>query len=190
MTQPPHSSQDSLLPRDRLLQLGAKPLGSAVTFADQVFALAQRVPLLADFSVEEIQTLTSYMEAFHAPSGCMFIEEGALDDYMVLIIRGTVEVVKLDNWGHRSRVAIVTPVQTLGEMSMVDGEPRFASCIAMEECHFGVLSRSKLLQLIDQQPQVGAKLLLRLVQLLSSRLRQTSAKLMAYMSQQTPSASR
>lgn len=177
------AAQPAQTPRERLTQLGVKQLGTAETFAQQIFTLGQRAPLLAEFTQADIQLLTRYMEVFHAPAGCCFIEEGAMDDYMVLIISGSVEVAKRDNWGQRSRIAVVTPVQTLGEMSMVDGEPRFASCVALEACQFGVMSRDSLMRLVREQPALGAQLLLKLVQLLSGRLRQTSSKLMAYMAQ-------
>ena len=168
-------------PRERLTQSGVKKLGTAEAFAQQIFIMGQRAPLLANFTQANIHLLTRYMEVFHAPAGCCFIEEGTIDDYMVLIISGSVEVTKRDNWGQRNRIAVVSPVQTLGEMSMVDGEPRFASCIALEDCEFGVMSRDSLMRLVSEQPALGAQLLFKLVQLLSNRLRQTSSKLMAYL---------
>jgi CRP-like cAMP-binding protein len=66
-------------------------------------------------------------------------------------------------------------------MSMIDGEPRFASCIAGEPCLLAVLSRENLARIILEQPILGAKVLMELVLMLSQRLRATSAKLVSYM---------
>lgn len=64
---------------------------------------------------------------------------------------------------------------------MIDGEPRFASCVSAEECLIAVLSRESLAGIILEQPTLGAKILMELVLMLSQRLRQTSSKLLDYM---------
>jgi CRP-like cAMP-binding protein len=75
----------------------------------------------------------------------------------------------------------VGPGATLGEMSMIDGEARFATCMALEPTTFAVLSRDSLVQIILEEPGLGAKLLVKVITLLSQRLRQTSSNLLHYM---------
>jgi CRP-like cAMP-binding protein len=70
---------------------------------------------------------------------------------------------------------------TIGEMSMIDGEPRFATCRTTQVTTFGVLTRDNMAKIILEQPHLGSKILVKLVTMLSARLRQTSAKLMRYM---------
>jgi CRP-like cAMP-binding protein len=70
---------------------------------------------------------------------------------------------------------------TVGEMSMIDGEPRFASCIATELTTIAVLTRDAMVRLILEDPALGTKVLIKLVTLLSQRLRQTSSTLLHYM---------
>jgi CRP/FNR family cyclic AMP-dependent transcriptional regulator len=78
-------------------------------------------------------------------------------------------------------IASVNAGKTLGEMSMIDGEPRFATCVAAETCVIAVLSRENLARIILEQPILGAKILMELVLMLSQRLRQTSIKLVGLM---------
>ena len=61
-----------------------------------------------------------------------------------------------------------------------DGEPRFASCVALEPTRVAILGREAMTALFDAQPALGNRVLLRLAQLLSERLRQASAKLVSY----------
>jgi CRP/FNR family transcriptional regulator, cyclic AMP receptor protein len=75
----------------------------------------------------------------------------------------------------------------LGEMSMLDGEPRFASCWALSEVDAAVLSRAAVGQLIALHPNVGAKLLVKLTQLLAQRLRNTSSQLVRAVQRKTAS---
>ena len=65
----------------------------------------------------------------------------------------------------------------LGEMSMFDGEPRYASCWALSEVEAAVLDRAAVAVLIRNRPEIGAKLLVKLTQLLAQRLRNTSTQL-------------
>ena len=75
-------------------------------------------------------------------------------------------------------LAVVLPAgSVLGEMSMFDGEPRYASCWALSEVEAAVLDRAAVARLIVAKPEVGAKLLVKLTQLLAQRLRNTSSQL-------------
>jgi CRP-like cAMP-binding protein len=69
---------------------------------------------------------------------------GDVDDYMLLIIQGKVDIVKTDKRGVIQAMTSVGPGMTLGEMSMIDGEPRFATCVATEPTVFAVLHRDEM----------------------------------------------
>jgi CRP-like cAMP-binding protein len=66
-------------------------------------------------------------------------------------------------------------------MSMIDGEPRFATCIATDRVEFAVLTRDGMANIILERPSLGSKILIKLVTMLSQRLRQTSARLLQSM---------
>jgi CRP-like cAMP-binding protein len=100
---------------------------------------------------------------------------------MLFIIEGRVNIVKTDSHGERRPMTIVGPGGTLGEMSMIDGEPRFASCIALEATTFSVFSRDSMVKIILEEPGLGSKILIKLVTLLSQRLRATSSDLLQYL---------
>jgi hypothetical protein len=53
--------------------------------------------------------------------------------------------------------------------------------MALEPTTFAVLSRDSMVQIILEEPSLGAKVLVKLVTLLSQRLRQTSSNLLHYM---------
>ena len=83
------------------------------------------------------------------------------------------------------RFAVVDAGKTLGEMSMIDGEARFATCVAAEPTVLAVLDRENLARIIVEQPMLGAKILMQLVLMLSQRLRSTSARLLQMMDEQS-----
>ena len=100
---------------------------------------------------------------------------------MLFIMEGLVNVVKTDMNGELRAMTSVGPGATLGEMSMIDGEPRFASCIAIDATTFSVFSRDSMVDIIMADPALGAKILIKLVTLLSQRLRETSTSLLPYL---------
>ena len=156
-------------------------LGDATQLAGRIHGLIQYSPLFENFSLPEIEALSHFMTVFRTEPGLEIILEGEPGDFMVLLIEGKIEVFKQDRRDAPRLIAVIAPGQSFGEMSMIDGEPRFASCIAAESCLIAVLSRENLARIILEQPTLGAKILMELVLMLSQRLRQTSSKLMAYM---------
>ncbi len=80
-----------------------------------------------------------------------------------------------------SPIAVVDAGKTLGEMSMIDGEARFATCASLEPTVLAVLDRENLARIIVEQPMLGAKILMQMILMLSQRLRTTSGRLLQLM---------
>jgi CRP-like cAMP-binding protein len=156
-------------------------LGEGTALAQQIFDMIGHSRFFADFTREDIQRLTAFMQIYRAEAAQMIIREGDVDDYMMLIIQGKVEIVKTDSHRNLQPMTTVGPGATLGEMSMIDGEARFATCMALEPTTFAALSRDSLVQIILEEPALGSKVLVKFVTLLSQRLRQTSSNLLHYM---------
>ena len=158
-----------------------EPLGDATEFATQIHGMISHSPLFENFNLAEIRLLSHFMQVYRAEPGVEIIREGEPGDFMMLLIEGRIEVFKQDRWNAPRIIAMIEPGQTVGEMSMIDGEPRFATCVAAERCMIAVLTRESLARIILEQPILGAKVLMELVLMLSQRLRQTSSKLVNYM---------
>jgi CRP/FNR family transcriptional regulator, cyclic AMP receptor protein len=158
-----------------------KCLGDAHRMVPRIFEMIGHSKFFADFTADNVETLAKFMTAYRAEPGEVIIREGDIDDYMLFVIEGRVSIVITDSHGERRPMTVVGPGATLGEMSMIDGEPRFASCIAIDSTVFAVLSRDSMVKIIVEQPSLGAKILIKLVTLLSQRLRSTSSDLLHYM---------
>ena len=157
-------------------------LGAGTAFAEQIFSLVGSSQFFAEFTREDIDVLGGYMRIYHAAPEQTIIREGDMGDYMLLIIRGEVDIFKKNLLGEPQLMTSVLPGTMLGEMSMIDGEPRFATCIALKETTFAALTRDNMVKIILDKPSLGAKILIKLVTMLSQRLRHTSAMLLQYMS--------
>ncbi len=167
-------------PHERLLGAGARPVGGALDFVDELHPLMAGTPLFAGLDIVETRALARLMFVYDAEPAQTLIAEGDSGDFMLLMMSGTVDVLRRNRYQYPSRISVALPGQTLGEMSLFDGEPRFASCVVLERSRFAVLSREAMLRVLHDDPALGNKIMLRLVQLLSARLRQTSARLVSY----------
>ncbi len=164
---------------DRLPQLAhLEFLGDALRFSNQIHALIPKCALLENFSPEEVKLLAHFMDVYRAEPGIEIIREGEGGDFMLMIVEGKIEVQKRDRWNTPQLIATVEAGQTLGEMSMIDGEPRFATCVATEPALIAVLHRESLARIIVEQPMLGAKILMELVLMLSQRLRATGERML------------
>jgi CRP-like cAMP-binding protein len=153
-------------------------LGDPLSFADRILEIIEHIHLLEDFEREEIDILTRYMRYYRADNGAEIIREGEPGDFMLLVIDGSIEILKIDPRGLPQRLATAGPGKTLGEMSLIDGEPRFASCVTLEPTLFAVLDRDGLVRVVSEEPKIGVKILMELLMLLNQRLRSVSGELM------------
>ncbi len=134
-------------------------------------------------TLDEARIVVSYMNPRKFAEGTVFIQEGDKNntDYMVLVLDGEVTVESIV-------VSRTTPVTTavlgagslLGEMGIVDGEPRSATCTATSHVRAAILTRGALEQLITEQPAIGAKFMMSISLRIAQRLRDTSDKLKLY----------
>ena len=114
------------------------------------------------------------MHCFSAPADTPLLKEGEDGDHMIILMSGKVSVRKggVDCVDHN--LATVGPGAILGEMSLIDGEQRFADCIANETTRFAVISKSDLEEIIALHPRLANKLLSMLLQIMVVRLRDMS----------------
>ena len=160
-------------------------LGDATKFAPKIHALIPKCSLLENFSTGEVRLLAHFMDVYRAPAGVEVIREGDGGDFMLMVLEGKIEVLKRDRWNTPQVLAEVDAGRTLGEMSMIDGEARFATCIAAAPTLIAVLDRASLARIIVEQPLLGAKILMELVLMLSQRLRHTSQRLLGLLDEQS-----
>ncbi len=175
----------ALAVEETLRQAGLEMLGNCQKMSGRGPALLEHSAMLQDFTPQELDTLGEAMLLVRAQPGQVLISEGDQGDWMLLLLSGTVDVTKATPPGtddaasqeEFSRLGVATEGAALGEMSMFDRDVRYATCTAIDTVEAAVLSRAAIGQLIRQHPGVGAKLVVKITQLLAQRLRNTSNRL-------------
>jgi CRP/FNR family cyclic AMP-dependent transcriptional regulator len=142
----------------------------------------QKINLFQDLLPEEIEVVLSHTTPRDFPAGAVIIQEGEAGDSLFIMASGEVEITKkltmvLDEETPKERVMIRLQAEDgvyFGEMALLENETRSATVTAISDCHLLRLNRKDFLELIQQNPAMGVKLLLRLAQVLSRYLRKTN----------------
>ena len=138
---------------------------------------------LMQLSLDEALTVVSYMIPQKIPTGTTFIKEGDDSDtgYMMLLLEGEVTVENIVV-SRRTPVTVTVlgPGSLIGEMGLVDGRARLATCTATTDARCAILSRAALEKLAQESPQTAAKLMSAVSLRIAQRLRDTSEKLKMY----------
>ncbi len=159
---------------------GLTRLGSASLYEDEIFAIVDHIPLLEDLSRDEISRLCTRMECYSAKRGDMITGEDEEGDFLGIVLTGEVAVLKRGKDGQEKHLAVIGPGVSFGELSLIDGKPRFATCIATEPTDVAILTRDSIFDILVLQPSLGSKLLLLFLQSTSQRLRETSERLLTF----------
>jgi CRP/FNR family transcriptional regulator, cyclic AMP receptor protein len=169
-------------PNEKSPQERAKAVQGSSSAEEAALLLCAPTALM-QLSPEEARIVVGYMQPTKIEEGRTFIREGDKDhtDHMLLVLSGevTVETITV------SRVSPVTVTvlgagSLIGEMGLLDGEPRSASCTASTAVRAAVLTRAGLEVLMVEQPMVAAKLLLAVSLRIAQRQRDTADKLKLY----------
>jgi CRP/FNR family transcriptional regulator, cyclic AMP receptor protein len=138
---------------------------------------------LMQLTLEEAMIVVSYMSPRKIARGTKFIKEGDKTDtaYMVLLLEGEVTVESITvSRSEPVTVTVLGPGSLIGEMGLVDGEARLASCTATTTVRCANLTRAALEKLTADDPDTAAKLILAVALRIAVRLRDTAEKLKLY----------
>lgn len=151
--------------------------------ADEAARLLCAPTALMQLTPSEARVVVGYMQPTKIEEGETFIREGDTEhtDHMLLVLTGevTVEAITVSRLTPVT-VTVLGPGSLIGEMGLLDGEPRSASCIASTDVRAAVLTRAALEKLMAENPGVAAKLLLAVSLRIAQRQRDTADKLKLY----------
>ena len=145
-------------------------------------AFFRKIYLFQDLEDAEILQVLSCTSPRDFAAGAVIIEEGEPGDSLFIMQSGEVEITKqltlvLDEDTPKERVMIRLNAENgvyFGEMALLENETRSATVTASTQCSLLELHQKDFLELIEQHPAMGVKLLLRLAQVLSRHLRKTN----------------
>ncbi len=133
-------------------------------------------PLLANFSAQELQQLSSFGDSRTFEQDEVVIRHGDENDHLYLVLKGRLEVFQNVD-GRELSVAELEAGDSLGEVSVFDPGPASALVKAVVESEVWLITRDSLDNLFAANPKVAYRLVSRIATCLSKRLREMNDKL-------------
>ena len=123
-----------------------------------------------EFTEEELEKAIMQLSLRRINEGEVIFEEKDPGDHLLLLLEGKVEI-SVHSHAQNRIIAVLDPGSIVGEMSMLDDHCRSATARALEDTELLILTKNKLMTLLEESPNLGVKFLLQLGRIVSLRLR-------------------
>lgn len=133
----------------------------------------RKIPLFSSLKDEELEAIARVSVVKNCPKDSLILIEDDEGDALFIIRAGKVKVTSFSVTGKEIIFSILGVGDFFGDMSLLDGKPRSASVISMEESSVYVLRRADFHRIIEKHPNIALKLLKEL----TSRLRKADERI-------------
>jgi CRP/FNR family cyclic AMP-dependent transcriptional regulator len=119
----------------------------------------------------ELESMAARATLRRFPRHSVVVRKGDASAGMAVILAGRARVGSVAPDGREVTLAVLGPGEVLGEIALLDGEPRSADVTALDDCVMLMVDRGEFLRLLHGNPD----LCLRLMVFLCGRLRRANA---------------
>ena len=134
--------------------------------------------LFSDLTKRELRFVKNLVHIRNYKPGEPIFKQGEIGVGMYIIINGELDITIDGNDGNAIYVTRLELYDFFGEIALVeDNGRRSANAIAHNDVKLLGFFKPDLQEIIDRNPSTGAKILLRLAQVLGERLKETSNKI-------------
>ena len=134
-------------------------------------------PLLSELSDEELESIASSFERTTFAPGDTLFSEGDHDRTIFIVRRGEIAISKAGIAGEIHHLATMGPGMLFGEMAVIEHRQRSATATASGAVEVITLAGSGFDEICNEKPEIGVKIQVTMLALVSQRLRTTSAEL-------------
>ena len=116
---------------------------------DEISNLLMDCDIFKNFPAHDIQAVARYFGLSELKEGESIFREGDAGTFMCIVGSGDIAVLKSNLDGKRVTLATLREGRTFGEMALLDGERRSATCIAATDCVLLTLSQDSLNKMLE-----------------------------------------
>ena len=135
-------------------------------------ALLGTIPLFAGLTAEQLGEISALARVRALAAREVVVNQGEPARALFAILRGRLKVASSGPDGRDTVLGIMAEGEVFGEVALLDGGVRSATCTAIEPCELLVIDREQFLQLLESSPGIAVKLL----DVLAQRLRRLSQR--------------
>ena len=135
--------------------------------------LLKRVPLFRGLSDVELDALAGVTQVRRFPKDCMVIWADGEGDAFFVIHAGRMKVSMNTPEGREVILSVLGEGEFFGDMSLLDGQPRSANVVTLEDSEVLIIRRQDFLQALERYPSVAVRMMVTL----ASRLRRADRQI-------------
>lgn len=139
---------------------------------EKILEVLKSIPIFAELNWLELRKVEAVIHArkYKKEEAIFYEDEPGVSMY--IIKEGAVKLVKGEK-NKEKEIAKFKKGDFFGEIALLTNTPRSATAAAIEETEILALSRPDLMSIIDSHPKTGAKILLKVSQIIGERLVKT-----------------
>jgi CRP-like cAMP-binding protein len=118
----------------------------------EALSLLRRVPIFAGLSDAALETLVAGSRLRSFPAGQVIWSEGDPGDALLILVWGQLRISRIEADGRESVLSVVEPPSAIGELALLDNEPRDATVVAQRDVVVRLLPRQKFRELLATEP--------------------------------------
>ena len=129
-------------------------------------------PITSEIGPRALNALLEYSEWFSQPGGAVLARDGENDQAVFIVVTGCLGVFTQDDNGADHFVAQIPAGETVGEMSVITGDPHSAKLVALRDSELLRISKGNFERLLARHPRLS----LNLMRIIIRRLRHSTRK--------------
>src|SRR5215831_14373660 len=138
----------------------------------QRLQLLRRVWLFSSLDEGELASIAAVTREVTCRRGEVLVRQGDSSGDLFSVVQGRLKVGSVAGDGEEVLLSVVAPGEELGEIALLDDEPRSATVVAAEPCRLLVVPRAAFRLLLHELPALA----LRLLQIMARHVRRLSAR--------------
>ena len=115
----------------------------------------QQVPMFSGLNEESLQLLLGRSRKLKFRKAAALLTEGETGESLYVIVKGKVKIFVSDEDGNEMTLFIEGPGSYIGEISLLDNEPRTASAVTLEACEIISISKAGFQEVIAENPEIA-----------------------------------
>ncbi|MDP1636173.1 MAG: cyclic nucleotide-binding domain-containing protein, partial [Gallionellaceae bacterium] len=144
---------------------------------DEISSMLIDCDLFNHLPPAELRAAAHYFSITKAARDEDIFNEGDIGAFMCIVHAGQIAVIKANQNEELVEVATLGAGRAFGEMAVLDGEHRSATCRAAENSILLTLSKEALDKMLEEHPRIAARVIRAIAVSLSRRLRMAVGQL-------------
>ncbi|PYQ14210.1 MAG: hypothetical protein DMF80_12900 [Acidobacteria bacterium] len=118
-----------------------------------------QIPIFEKLTPSELARLGGIVKRTRFPRDTVLFFQGDPSDSLHLIVSGSVKVYQTSEQGRERILKILSPREIVGELAMLDGQPRSATVAALDDTETLSISRRDFEKFVAEHPHVSGEMM-------------------------------